>query len=459
MKKNSRLIGKKIPAIIGFAAFSMLVAQSTLAQDLAERPERAHPGQQGVNQIVQAIDNLRDTTVSMALATQRTANLIANAIDKEFSNLIQINTESSAANQQGEAQVIQNNLDEVHNQLAQFPNETITYSSTTNPTVQQSQNEKLIQDNLINSLTLGVNMSDTLYSAVNNIESATYYTTYPQSKPDKYYDNYLDFSSLYSPDSYNQDQQQAAQYFINYLTKSYQSQTDGINLDQFQNYLSQFTNDPVTLGEKLQALKSNPTYQQFQINVRSNMAAKSVTMDTLNQLLVERTPLQSQGQDPDPKLESISKLVGVDPQQIEIPDPNNPTQKIKVWTYVSPLQINNYMANHRINDPNWYQEVASASTESLLRKMVVIMAESESLTQQNHLDNERIQAALATLNMQSASLNQAMGRGQLQDINNTIANITGSTPPTTPPPPPTGATTESTTPPTGTTPTNTIPTS
>ena len=65
-------------------------------------------------------------------------------------------------------------------------------------------------------------------------------------------------------------------------------------------------------------------------------------------------------------------------------DPNLPKE------YASPLQIENYIANQRINGPDWLKQMKTASPAVVAREQVLILAEIESQLERNHLDNERL---------------------------------------------------------------------
>ncbi len=53
-------------------------------------------------------------------------------------------------------------------------------------------------------------------------------------------------------------------------------------------------------------------------------------------------------------------------------DPNLPKG------YASPLQVENYIANQRINSPAWFKQMKTASPAVVAREQVLILAEIES---------------------------------------------------------------------------------
>jgi intracellular multiplication protein IcmX len=98
--------------------------------------------------------------------------------------------------------------------------------------------------------------------------------------------------------------------------------------------------------------------------------------------------------------------------QIGMPDnPNLPAG------YASPLEVENYIANERLNNPQWFQEMKTASPATVQREQVLILAEIESALQRNHLDNERLLATLSIMALQSSQTGQLMLKNQAQNVN------------------------------------------
>lgn len=106
-----------------------------------------------------------------------------------------------------------------------------------------------------------------------------------------------------------------------------------------------------------------------------------------------------------------------------------------MYRYASPLQIAQYRANYRLNDPKWFQEVASDSSENLQRKSVILLAEINRQLLQNHLDNEKVMATLAILSQQTGDVSSMMLKNQVNEVNNAIKTFTGDANSTDAPPP------------------------
>ena len=218
--------------------------------------------------------------------------------------------------------------------------------------------KKYDQDNqpgtLINSKTGSA--SDTLYMNQTQINNAQNLSTAEQAalkKPDNTYDNNFNFAALFEPTSYQvtqssnnsepQDPQLlAANHYVLYAANSAQNLADGLNLTSLKEH-------PAAVAK----LKTDPNYWRFAMTVRSLIAIRSITIDTLEHLIAERTPHPGWG-----------KAIG---------DPN------KNGT-ASPLQVDAYQANHRIQDPNWYQSIMKDAPITLQRTMVIELAEIEYLS-------------------------------------------------------------------------------
>lgn len=266
---------------------------------------------------------------------------------------------------------------------------------------------------LINSKTGAA--SDTLYMNQTQIGDAGNLSTAEQTalkKPENTYDNNFNFAALFEPTSYQitkssnnsepQDPQlQAANNYVLYAAQSTQNLADGLNLTSLKEH-------PAAVAK----FKTDPNYWKFAMTVRTLVAIRSITIDTLEHLIAERTPHPGWG-----------KVIG---------DPN------KNGT-ASPLQVEAYQANHRIQDPNWYQSIMKDAPITLQRTMVIELAEIEHQNYQAHLDRERILAALTAANLQSNSASNMALKEQIGTLNTDIQGFLPQAPTIksdTPPPPP-----------------------
>lgn len=92
--------------------------------------------------------------------------------------------------------------------------------------------------------------------------------------------------------------------------------------------------------------------------------------------------------------------------------------------YASPLQVENYIANQRINSPDWFKQMKTASPAVVAREQVLILAEIESQLERNHLDNERLLATLSLMALQGTKNSEMeLQTNTAADLNKLIDQI------------------------------------
>jgi hypothetical protein len=249
---------------------------------------------------------------------------------------------------------------------------------------------------------------------------------------------------LVEPDAYTPEQTKNSENFIGISTKQYQSSADGINLSQLRTALLQYQKQGVkVLSQQIDQFRNNEAYKNYQMTIRSAMASKSVATNIFTGLAAERKPLMTTVADP--QLDAISRAVGVEPQVLNLKNADG--ESVVMYRYASPMQIARYRANYRLSDPKWYQEVAGDSSENLLRKNTILLAEISSQLHQNHLDNEKMMGALAMLNLQAGETSAMLMKTQVNDVNSAIASFANGANPSNNQdnPPPSSTTTSSNT--------------
>lgn len=371
----------------------------------------------GSSLIVQAINNLGNRLEALSVAGQKASNSAKHQTDPNLPNLKLVNSEKSKVSDAVKNEISDQTIDNIKNDLQQIPQSSLTYNIKT-PDVEQVSKEIQAHNDLINRL-VNTPASDTLYSDVMGIDASPYYTNGTTlSKPKHLYDNYFNFGSLFTPQSYNPSQQIAANYYLDYLRNRYNSLTSGINFNKLKSTLNKYKNNPDKLANKLSNFVNSDAYQNYKMTTRSIMASKSIALNNLNKLMLERTPIETEK--PNPTLEKLSEAIGVKPKQEEITDPNNPNKKIKVYAYASPLQISAYTANHRVESNDWYQRMATASPATVQRETLYVLAEIESQMHQAHIDRERMLATMSALQLESNTVNQMLLKTQAQNVNEAI---------------------------------------
>ncbi len=199
----------------------------------------------------------------------------------------------------------------------------------------------------------------------------------------------LDFQSLISPIAYDNAGLTRASNFIKYAA----------NLG-----------DPITTikwsdlnDEQKQKLDSTATGRDYKVYVRSQVAARSVAIDNLLDMLAERTP---------------SKDLG--------------TQAGLSQADASALQVKEHIATRRTRDAEWYNNMAKASPATIARETLFVLAEIQNQLYDLHKDNERLLATSSMLQLQGTQLSKFMNHQREQEIKTLLGISTaGELPPTT----------------------------
>lgn len=352
----------------------------------------------------------------------KAVNHAANQIDQSLPSLMQVNTQKTTLEKQANQQVYKQTQENIKDSLQSISDASLTYNTVT-PQVQEALDRITKRSNTVSDLTLNTPANDTLYSAVMAIGGTAFFNSgHSVTKPPVVHDNYFDFSTLITPEAYSLDEQAAAKNFIDYITKRYQPLTSNIEFDTLKSNLDKLKAKPQVLAQTLHNFMDSQTFKNYQLAVRSTLATQSVGLNNFYKMANERTPIMRT--QADPTLAAISLAVGVTPKNVKIDDPKNPGKQMTVIAYASPLQIQNYTANHRLNNQQWYQKMNAASPATVQRETLYILAEIESQLQQSHLDHEQMLATLTALQIQSSNANQMMLQTQANDLNQTIKDLT-----------------------------------
>lgn len=198
--------------------------------------------------------------------------------------------------------------------------------------------------------------------------------------------NNFNFASLITPTAYSSTEAAAAKRYVIYAAQSTQDLTTTLtNCKERPCSITELASNPAALI----AIKKDPIYAEFALTVRSMLAIRSITINTLNHLIAERTPMPGLAAAAGFNKKDKSKLTPQEQNELK----NNEA---------SPLQVAEYQANHRIQDPNWYQSVQNASPADVQRNILIVLAEIEHQNYEAHLDRERLLAAITASNLQSS---------------------------------------------------------
>lgn len=236
--------------------------------------------------------------------------------------------------------------------------------------------------NSLARLTIYTPADDSLYiTKPSQIETDTY-LNYKDilEKPTVKNNRFFDFANLITPTAYSPSQQTAAEAFVKYAAQSTQNMAQSIDFSSL-----------ASSAEKLNVVLNSAPYQSYMMNIRNLLALRSMAVQALNQLIAERTPIAGLG-----------KMAGL------------------ASDAASPLQVEAYMANHRIQDPNWYESVQKASPATLQRKTLVILAEIEHQNYEAQLQREQLLAQLAAMNIQIGTTSKMLLKEKVQQLNQLI---------------------------------------
>lgn len=259
------------------------------------------------------------------------------------------------------------------------------------------------------------------YTPTNSSDKDKYLSTDEKSfitKPTINLDSYMAAPTFFSP--YNGSyfvgpggnkaySSEAAQSYLAYLTDAYDSIGSDIDWDKLAPNKVVDAKDAASVRAKdIYTLKAQPVYQKFQLTKRSILAQQSAVQQMLNYLYYERKP-------------SVQLA-----QQAHLPPEYTTTNyssdgKSKVVT-VSPLQYENYVANHRVNSSKWYQAMSTASPATVQREILYVLADILSKMQQQHMDNERMLFMQALQTNETTNAMRSTASQQVNDINNFIKN-------------------------------------
>ena len=415
-----RLILKKhiILPVLAAASFGL----SSLA--LADNVNNTNPSYTGSNivipsnnnnsvnssGIINAIEDVGNKMVALGFAGMTAFDQAMYQFDQNLVNIVNANTAASTVEQDTSSTSVTNTNNYIQSSLQDIPN---SFLSTAEGAINADTITDQIknQNVLVNNLTLGVPGSDTLYindptalsSGYGSLSPAisNYYNTniaYKIGPPPINDDNYFSISSLLGPSVYTSSDLNAANAYMAYLTQSYNNPASMLNLSDLKSYVNGLK--PRRQPAALYKFLSSSQYQDYQLALRSYTANKSVAINNFEHLIAERTPSKT----------AVSGIY--DNQGNEISKP-------------SPLQVEQYQANNRIDNPTWLQSLQSMSSTSLQREIAVELAQVIKQNQQAHMDRERILTTLSAMQLQGSQASAMTLNTLAQQVNQQISSLTG----------------------------------
>ena len=167
------------------------------------------------------------------------------------------------------------------------------------------------------------------------------------------------FDTIYSPVYYSSSQASLAQNALQFISGTYLP----LNVPSL-------STNPNTRANQLQL----PDVQTYFLKLRSYSAGASVAISNLNYILQERT---------------VQKGLGTQAGMTTLPTDAAGSQPI---ADASPLQVQQFMVQRRINNSTWYTKMNSSTALDVSRETLFVLAEIQAQLYQLHLDNERMMA-------------------------------------------------------------------
>ncbi len=191
----------------------------------------------------------------------------------------------------------------------------------------------------------------------------------------------MSFGGLINPSQYETKSNiQAAQNFIAFDSQSYKNLADSIDLEK----LGKLESNGKDGKDAVQAIFSSDNFKDYKRDYRSIISQQSVGYNNLSYLAAQRAG-------------SPSVLA---------------SEEAKIHA--------------RIGTLNWYSNVQAASSATVQRRTLIVLAEIENEMHQNQLINQRMLATLSTMelqNTQTAKMQLAASAGKLnREISNCSEN-------------------------------------
>jgi len=122
--------------------------------------------------------------------------------------------------------------------------------------------------------------------------------------------------------------------------------------------------------------------QNYLLMIRTLVSLQSMALSNFNFLAEERKIIAGLGEKANMKLPPDSP--GGDPKPVKD---------------ASQLQLEQYLINNRLNNPNWYASMNTASPAAVQREMLYVLAETQRQLFELRMVNERMLATMSTMQM------------------------------------------------------------
>jgi len=199
----------------------------------------------------------------------------------------------------------------------------------------------------------------------------------------------INFNLFFGPLTYSDTQQQSALSFLKMSTL----QNIPFELADISSLLQKPADGAAPKFSTVNA--NNEDLKNYLALVRLYAALQATVMSNMYQFYNERLPF---GDNADPKIKAaLAELNKRDPKNI----PNDPNK-------ISPLELENYMATHRITETNtdnsssWFLRLTENSPAMLQRQLVILQTENLAETHRLRMSIDRLTATMSMMMMQNA---------------------------------------------------------
>lgn len=211
----------------------------------------------------------------------------------------------------------------------------------------------------------------------------------------------------------------AAKAYLAYLTDAFKPLGTNIHwsavapkavTDNTKNRPKGSNHQAAVRAHNIYKIKNSSTYQNYQLTKRSILAAQSAVQSMFNYLYYERMPSQQLAQQSHLPPAYTSTTLGSNGKPV---------------TTVSPLQLEDYTANHRANSSAWYQSMSTASPATVQRETLFVLADILKMMQQAHMDRERLLFMAALQANETTNGMKQTASQQVNAVNTMIEKLPG----------------------------------
>lgn len=350
----------------------------------------------GAIAIIKAIENLGRQIDSMNTANIQAKNQEKYQQDPYLTQGMQSHSSLNQLKQLTDQKISSDTQNEVTHSLQQ-----ISYAIT--PPTDNSEDQKNQQEwdsaHSMLYLTQGVVASDTPYVSSSNygylLDALRMGVAKPSEMKKSLNDADFNISSIFMPMSYSPDQLKAANKFMDYVLPLTDYSSTMINFSKLQ-------------GQGPEVMKrfiNSDAWQNYDYNLRSSVALRSMASSSFASLIAERTPgnmVTINGKAASPSIPEVTDCEG---NVIK-----NPSQ----------LQIESYIANHRVCSTAWRNHINTASPATIQRETLFVLADLQSQMYQQHMDNEKMLVALTSMQALFSKLTALMNTTNVAQMNQAI---------------------------------------